>query len=221
MRVTEVRAAYPKWRRLPPADAWQAHFWQIAVRVVTDVGVVGDGYGGGGQPAAALGPAARLMVDCYLSWPVAVAARMAELLAPYAPYWFEDVATPEHVAELAENLAERFGAEYREMNPYDLGAVVHDWHTGALARLRGLCEDHGARIVISSDWRLQFSVVQLRALFRIHDLDHLVVDRTMDPQGPPHYRAAEVKQYLGCGQAATWAAANLRTSGTLSTGKPG
>ena len=40
MRVTEVRAAYPKWRRLPPAAAWQAHFWQIAVRVVTDVGVV-------------------------------------------------------------------------------------------------------------------------------------------------------------------------------------
>ena len=97
---------------------------------------------------------------------------------------------------LRENLTERFGAEYREMNPYDLGAVVHDWHTGALARLRGLCEDHGARIVISSDWRLQFSVAGLRALFRIHDLDHLVVDRTMDPQGPPHYRAAEVKLYL-------------------------
>ena len=51
MTVTEVRAAYPKWRRLPPADAWQAHFWQIAVRVDTDVGVVGHGYGGGGQPA--------------------------------------------------------------------------------------------------------------------------------------------------------------------------
>ena len=41
------------------------------------------------------------MVDCYLSWPVTVAARMAKLLAPYAPYWFEDVATPDHLAELA------------------------------------------------------------------------------------------------------------------------
>ena len=39
MKVTEVRAAYPKWRQVRPADAWQAHFWQIAVRVVTDVGV--------------------------------------------------------------------------------------------------------------------------------------------------------------------------------------
>ena len=221
MKVTEVQAAYPKWRHLPLGGAWQAHFWQIAVRVVTDVEVVGHGYGGG-QPAvhvindhlsrflvgrtigdvgdiaaawdelylvsipygrgglaqmalsgvdlalwdalaraercpvhrligprskgrvtayatsgdleltarygysaiklshrwrgkadydsaaqrlaaarAAFGPAARLMVDCYLSWPVAVAARMAKLLAPYAPYWFEDVATPEHLAELA------------------------------------------------------------------------------------------------------------------------
>ena len=209
MKVTDVRAAYPKWRQRPPADAWQAHFWQIAVRVTTDAGVIGHGYGGGGQPAvhvindhfsrflvgrtidgtgdiaaawdelyrvsipygrgglaqmalsgvdlalwdalaraercpvhrligprtkgrvpayatggdveltarygysamklshrwqteadfesaasrlaaarAALGPAARLMMDCYMSWPVEVAAGMAELLAPYQPYWF-------------------------------------------------------------------------------------------------------------------------------------
>ena len=44
MKVTEVRAAYPKWRQVRPADAWQAHFWQIAVRV-------GDRRGGGaGMP---------------------------------------------------------------------------------------------------------------------------------------------------------------------------
>ena len=30
-----------EWRQVRPADAWQAHFWQIAVRVVTD--------GGGGR----------------------------------------------------------------------------------------------------------------------------------------------------------------------------
>jgi hypothetical protein len=97
---------------------------------------------------------------------------------------------------LRESLTERFGAEYREFNEYDLGAVVHDWHAGAVERLRALCEDHDAKIVVSSDWRLQRSVVQLQALFRIHDLHHLVVDRTSDPQGAPHYRAGEVKQYL-------------------------
>ena len=97
---------------------------------------------------------------------------------------------------LREDLAERYGAEYREFNQYDLGAVVHDWHAGAVERLRALCADHGARIVISSDWRLQRSVAQLRALFRLHDLHHLVADRTCDPHNAPHYRAGEVKQYL-------------------------
>ena len=97
---------------------------------------------------------------------------------------------------LRESLAERFGAEYREFNEYDLGAVVHDWDAGAVARLHALCEEHDARIVVSSDWRLERSVAQLQALFRLHDLHHLIVDRTSDPQNAPHYRAGEVKQYL-------------------------
>lgn len=97
---------------------------------------------------------------------------------------------------LRERLAERYGAEYREVNPYDLGAVVHDWHAGAVARLRALCDDHGAKIVVSSDWRQQRSVAQLQALFRLHDLHHLIADRTSDPHNAPHYRAGEVKEYL-------------------------
>lgn len=248
MKVTDVRAAYPKWRRLPPADAWQAHFWQIAVRVVTDAGVTGYGYGGGGQPAvhvindhlrrfligrsiddaaaiaaawdelyrvsipygrggvaqmalsgvdlalwdalaraercpvhrligprskgrvrayatgddvelaarygyaavklshrwrgeadfdraaerlaaarAALGPTAQLMIDCYMSWPTEVAARMAELLAPYAPYWFEDVATPEHLGELA--------ALRPRVKPVLLAGGEHDYTPAAFAEI--------------------------------------------------------------------------------------
>ena len=97
---------------------------------------------------------------------------------------------------LRESLARRYGPEYLEVNEYDLGAVVHDWHAGAVARLRALCEDHDARIVVSSDWRLRRSVAQLQALFRLHDLHHLIVDRTSDAGGAPHYRAGEVKQYL-------------------------
>ena len=50
MKITEVSAVYPKWKRLP-ASVWQAHFWQIVVRVKADNGVVGYGYGGGGDPA--------------------------------------------------------------------------------------------------------------------------------------------------------------------------
>ena len=248
MKVTHVEAAYPKWRALPSADAWQAHFWQIAVRVTTDVGVIGHGYGGGGLPAvhvindhlrrfligrsidsvgdiaaawddlyrasipygrgglaqmalsgidlalwdalgraercpvhrligprtkgrvrayatsgdaeltarygytamklshrwraepdfdaaveligaarSTLGPQAQLMVDCYMSWPVEVAARMAELLSPHAPYWFEDVATPEHLAELA--------ALRPRVKPVLLAGGEHDYTPAAFAQI--------------------------------------------------------------------------------------
>ena len=50
MRITDVSAVYPKWKR-PPTDAWQSRFWQIVVRVEADDGTVGYGYGGGGDPA--------------------------------------------------------------------------------------------------------------------------------------------------------------------------
>lgn len=49
MKITEVKAIYPRYRVLPAA--WRQHFWQIAVRVETDAGVSGWGYGGGGVAA--------------------------------------------------------------------------------------------------------------------------------------------------------------------------
>ena len=76
---------------------------------------------------AALGPVARLMVDCYLSWSPAVADRMAELLAPYAPYWFEDVATPEHLTELA--------ALRPRVKPVLLAGGEHDFTAAAFAEI--------------------------------------------------------------------------------------
>lgn len=49
MIITDVKAVYPQWQR-PFSLRWQSHFWQIVVRVETDAGVVGHGYGGGGEP---------------------------------------------------------------------------------------------------------------------------------------------------------------------------
>ena len=53
MKITDVKAVYPRWRHLP-SGVWQSHFWQIVVRVESDTGVVGLGYGGGGGPGAAV-----------------------------------------------------------------------------------------------------------------------------------------------------------------------
>ena len=53
VKITEVKAVYPKWR-VTPGGPWQSYFWQIVVEVRTDTGAVGYGYGGGGSPAVAI-----------------------------------------------------------------------------------------------------------------------------------------------------------------------
>lgn len=49
MKITAVSAVYPNYRNVPAS--WRTHFWQIVVRVETDTGVIGFGYGGGGRAA--------------------------------------------------------------------------------------------------------------------------------------------------------------------------
>lgn len=47
MLIRNVEAIYPNY---PSAlGAWRKHLWQIVVRIETDVGVTGFGYGGGGK----------------------------------------------------------------------------------------------------------------------------------------------------------------------------
>ncbi len=71
------------------------------------------------------------------------------------------------------------------MDKYDLGAVCFDWDSEAVERLRSLCKDFGAGIVISSDWRRSKSTRGLQALFRVYELHHYVTDATNESGGPP------------------------------------
>ncbi len=71
------------------------------------------------------------------------------------------------------------------MDKYDLGAVCFDWDSEAVERLRSLCKDLGAGIVISSDWRRSKSTRGLQALFRVYELHHYVTDATNESGGPP------------------------------------
>ncbi|MBP39372.1 MAG: enolase C-terminal domain-like protein [Dehalococcoidia bacterium] len=49
MKITSVSAVYPNYKHTVPS--WRTHLWQIVVRVETDVGQTGWGYGGGGKAA--------------------------------------------------------------------------------------------------------------------------------------------------------------------------
>jgi L-rhamnonate dehydratase len=49
MKITGVKAVYPRYRHVVPS--WRTHLWQIVVRVDTDAGVFGWGFGGAGKAA--------------------------------------------------------------------------------------------------------------------------------------------------------------------------
>jgi len=99
--------------------------------------------------------------------------------------------------KLREELAERFNnPDYLEMDRYDLAAVYYDWHKDAVERLRTLCIDYKAEIVISSAWRRSSPLYTLQCFFRIYDLHEYVVDVTVQDSQAPLFRAGEVKQYV-------------------------
>lgn len=52
MKITEVKAVYPKYKKIPVS--WRTNFWQIVVRIKSDNGHVGLGYGGGGIASEAI-----------------------------------------------------------------------------------------------------------------------------------------------------------------------
>ncbi|MCU0285827.1 MAG: HAD domain-containing protein [Acidobacteria bacterium] len=84
--------------------------------------------------------------------------------------------------------------DYLIMDKYDLGAVAYDWDKDAVERLRKLCVDLSADIVISSDWRVFSPLVRLRDYFRLHDL-HRYVTATID-QLPGRNRCHEITEYM-------------------------
>lgn len=97
--------------------------------------------------------------------------------------------------QLRIDLAAKYNKEeYLQMDKYDLGAIYYDWDKKAVERLRKLCVDVPAEIVISSDWRVFSPLSRLKDYFRLHDLDRYVV-ATIEML-PGRNRCEEVTDYL-------------------------
>jgi L-rhamnonate dehydratase len=47
MKIRSIKAIYPNFNHVE--NSWRTHLWQIIVRIETDTGVIGWGYGGGGK----------------------------------------------------------------------------------------------------------------------------------------------------------------------------
>ena len=112
------------------------------------------------------------------------------------PTWKQDRFNHD-MDELRRVLAAWFdNEEYLEMDKYDLAAVYFDWDREAVERLRALCDNFGAEIVISSAWREYSGLLRLKDYFRIYDLDRYVTDVTAQIHDLERSRAGEVAHYL-------------------------
>ncbi len=56
--------------------------------------------------------------------------------------------------ETVKELSEKYNIDYTIYNKYDVGACYYDWDVDAVNRIKKIIEKTGAKIVISSDWRM-------------------------------------------------------------------
>lgn len=92
MRVSNVTAIYPAYPQ--PLAGWRKELWQIVVRVETDTGTVGWGYGGGGLAALPIinGHFRELLLDAPVNHVADIAAIWDRLYHASIPYGRKGVA---------------------------------------------------------------------------------------------------------------------------------
>ena len=92
MKITSLEAVYPRYRHVP--SSWRTHLWQTVVRVNTDVGVTGFGYGGGGVAAVEIvnRHMAELAIGARVDSVADIAALWDDLYTASIPYGRRGVA---------------------------------------------------------------------------------------------------------------------------------
>ena len=92
MKITNVEAIYPDYKHVAPS--WRTDLWQIVVRVETDTGHTGYGYGGGGLASVPIvnGHFRELLVGRQLDSPEEIAYIWDYLYEESIPYGRKGVA---------------------------------------------------------------------------------------------------------------------------------
>ena len=92
MKITSVSAVYPRYENV--VKSWRTNLWQIVVRVETDNGVTGFGYGGGGKAAVEVvnGHFAELLAGRTLDSPEEIPGIWDSLYEASIPYGRKGVA---------------------------------------------------------------------------------------------------------------------------------
>ena len=75
-----------------------------------------------------------------------------------------------------------------------IGSVIYDWSHQAIRNLCRLLDSTGSELVISSDWKRNLSLEEIKLLFRLQDIDQYITDVTPDIGG--YNQAEEILEYL-------------------------
>lgn len=96
------------------------------------------------------------------------------VINPFVPRLF-DVDDPDLCTKLAK---EKGNPEIETLGLRFVTQIYHGFDPMACWYIRQLCEEFDAQIIVSSSWRLTFTLTQLKAILDIHDLGHYVLDAT-------------------------------------------
>ena len=66
---------------------------------------------------------------------------------------------------------------YTKMYAVDVGLAYYDWNSLAIGRLKQFLFDQDAEVVVHSDWCLNTTLEELKALFRLHAMDEYIYDK--------------------------------------------
>ncbi|MCC2847423.1 MULTISPECIES: HAD domain-containing protein [Clostridium] len=99
-----------------------------------------------------------------------------------------------HMEETAQFLREKYDDEiYLSLDRYDVAAVYYDWDLAAVGILKKLIEETCSEVIVHSSWIYGKSIEQLKALFRIHDLDVFI---TGIAESPDRNKERAIQKYL-------------------------
>jgi hypothetical protein len=76
------------------------------------------------------------------------------------------------------HLRKKFGVDYSAYSAMDVMTVYYLWDRDSVANLKEILDETGAKIVLSSSWRI-FPMRKMSDLFRIHGLDKYYIDNTI------------------------------------------
>ena len=82
------------------------------------------------------------------------------------------------LGKLYKDLKKQFKTDYSIYSDMDVLTVYHLWNRDSVANLKDILDKTGAKIVLSSSWRI-FPMKKMRDLFKLHGLDTYYIDNTM------------------------------------------